>query len=222
MRGGLSHGRCGTLSDLWARGPDLEYALEKDYARLDTLASIAKPMVIAVAVSCLVSATMIALYLSDPSAYSAPVLENYALIDIVTIVDVVILFASFFAVGAWIYRAHANLQQAELPGAMTSGGWALAWYGIPIANWFKPYQSMKELYQGSVLGEINSTQTAPGLIWTWWITWLLSSIGGFTGEYDWLHIASYFSTIVSALCLYVLIDRITDGQPTMSLSHTFE
>ena len=41
--------------------------------------------------------------------------------------------------GMWIYRAAANIVSAGTDGFSYSPGWAVGWYFIPFANFFKPF-----------------------------------------------------------------------------------
>ncbi len=57
-------------------------------------------------------------------------------------------------------------------------GWAILWYFIPIANLWKPYQAMKEIWKASAdPHDPGAAETSRLLPW-WWFLWILSNIVG--------------------------------------------
>ena len=54
--------------------------------------------------------------------------------------------------------------------------WSVGWYFIPIANLFKPYQAMKEIWEVSHKYQSASNST----LGIWWALWLISN---FIGEF---------------------------------------
>jgi len=59
-----------------------------------------------------------------------------------------------------------------------SPGWCVGWYFVPLVMFWKPYQSMREIFQSSALG-----QPQPGwLLPVWWALWVLNLL---SGEQDW-------------------------------------
>ena len=76
----------------------------------------------------------------------------------------------------FMYRANANLRAVGAKGLKTTPGWAAGWWFVPIANLFKPYQAMKEIYQCShapASTEWRRVRT-PGTLAVWWAVWLSS------------------------------------------------
>ena len=53
-----------------------------------------------------------------------------------------------------------------------SPGWAVGWYFVPIANLWKPYQAMKEIWR------VNVSDTTPSIFPWWWLFWILTSFLG--------------------------------------------
>jgi hypothetical protein len=49
----------------------------------------------------------------------------------------------------WIYRANKNLGTLSGEQMRFTPGWSVGWYFIPIANLYKPYQAMKEIWRVS-------------------------------------------------------------------------
>jgi hypothetical protein len=55
-----------------------------------------------------------------------------------------------------------------------SPGWSIGWYFIPIANFIKPYQAMKEIWQVAHRGRPGPSSIVGG----WWILWIVSNFLG--------------------------------------------
>lgn len=73
---------------------------------------------------------------------------------------------------SWIYRINKNLNALAWDDMTYTPGWSIGWYFIPIANLFKPYQAMKEIWEVAHRGESSGQ---PLLGW-WWGLWIVSSI----------------------------------------------
>lgn len=76
----------------------------------------------------------------------------------------------------WIYLAGRNLVRAGYDDLEFTPGARIWWFAVPVANLFKPFQGMRELWNASH-GEQEYTITPP-LIATWWAFWLASRILG--------------------------------------------
>lgn len=78
-----------------------------------------------------------------------------------------------------VNRFNKNARALGSKGLEYTPGWAVGWFFIPIANLFKPYQAVKEIYQASDprVGEYDWRQSlilAP-LGW-WWAAWIIGNI----------------------------------------------
>ena len=70
----------------------------------------------------------------------------------------------------WIHRAYRNLPTLGPTAPRFTAGWAVGWWFVPLFNIFRPFQVMRDLWQGS------STTTHPlGLRYAWWGLWLISN-----------------------------------------------
>lgn len=78
------------------------------------------------------------------------------------------LLITFFR---WIYRTNKNLGTLSGEQMVFTPGWSVGWYFIPIANLFKPYQVMKEIWNVS---HKNQSTTYPLIGW-WWLLWITSN-----------------------------------------------
>lgn len=87
-----------------------------------------------------------------------------------------VLMAIFLGVTflRWIYRANKNLHSLSSEPMTFSAGWSVGWYFIPIANLFKPYQAMKEIWSVAHRGAVP----ASSLVGWWWCLWIVSNFLG--------------------------------------------
>ena len=143
---------------------------------------------------------------------------------IVIVAFSLIFLLSMILVSIWIHRAHANMHEAGIDGLEFTPGWAVGWFAIPIANLFKPYQAMKELWNSSSGLSNEFGGEAPGILNFWWATWLLSgfvSYAGLLGGLDPIdppaivyiaNAASYGLTAASAWFLLKIIAHVTSEQ----------
>jgi hypothetical protein len=127
--------------------------------------------------------------------------------------------------GMWIFRASANIRdETELP-ISDKPGWAVGWYFIPFANWFKPFTAMRQIWNASIgnqleLDEGNSTLS------TWWTFWVIGNITGYISfrmsmsdnanqmlqATQVLDIITGITSIALYFIVVPLINTITDGQ----------
>ena len=55
-------------------------------------------------------------------------------------------------------------------------GWAVGWFFLPIANLWKPYQAMKEVWALNAEGGRDAGSAAGVLLPLWWFLWLAWNI----------------------------------------------
>jgi hypothetical protein len=77
----------------------------------------------------------------------------------------------------WLHRAARNIVDSDATHFGFTPGWAVGWHFIPIANLFKPFEVMREIWNASV-GEMNILNHPEPLVTRWWIAWIISSIAG--------------------------------------------
>ena len=97
---------------------------------------------------------------------------------VVLVANFVIFIGSVVAVSMWIHRAHANLHESGMVVLNFTPGWAVGWYFIPIANLFKPFQAMRELWTESHQIRDSFGAQLPGMLGTWWACWIVGNILG--------------------------------------------
>lgn len=78
----------------------------------------------------------------------------------------------------WMPAALRNARELGAQGMRFRYGWP--WFLVPFANWFVPYQAMKELWQASHAGPQEATtwpsRPVSWLLPSWWTCWVVISI----------------------------------------------
>jgi hypothetical protein len=106
--------------------------------------------------------------------------EDLLASDIVNLIVVVFQMPFAIFVGItflrWIYRANANLRALSSQPMTFTPGWSVGWYFIPIMNLFKPYQSMKEIW--NVAHRTSAHDNLDPILAWWWFLWIVSNFIG--------------------------------------------
>jgi hypothetical protein len=92
------------------------------------------------------------------------------------LVQLGLLLALGFVFLRWIYLANTNARNLGAADLRFSPGWAIGWYFIPIANLWKPYQAMKEIWQSSHDPKNWPQVKTPRFFSLWWTLWVISGI----------------------------------------------
>jgi hypothetical protein len=165
---------------------------------------------------------------------SADASSEVGLIGLLSVLFLVGLLASFVLVGRWIYRASANAH--ALSDEMTiSPGWAVGWYFIPIANLFKPYQAMREIWMASHFRGNWHGEPSPSLVTGWWGLWIVVNIldnismrvgsldedGALLGMTTTFDLAAGVLNVALCLILITLMRRVAQAQATAPYQETF-
>src|SRR5262245_7669425 len=79
----------------------------------------------------------------------------------VAIVTTIVIFVM------WIYRANYNARRLGATDMVFTPGWSVGWYFVPIANLWKPYQAMKEIWKASA-APLHWKDQPRGPILPWW------------------------------------------------------
>jgi hypothetical protein len=140
------------------------------------------------------------------------------------------LIVLIIATCMWMYRASQNLHKVQLPQLEFSAGWSVGWWFIPIANWWKPFQVMRELYRGSLViyGKASRAnyrvQPFAQVVGWWWALWLVgnifSNMAARLDFYEFFMMAHLVETaldIGGLLALFVIVRSITQMQTQPSV-----
>lgn len=76
----------------------------------------------------------------------------------------------------WIYRANLNCHGFGAQGMKFTPGWSVGYYFIPIASFFMPYRSMREIWQVSTQPSHWKPVPGAGILDWWWGLWIVHSV----------------------------------------------
>lgn len=82
----------------------------------------------------------------------------------------------------WVNKSNKNLESLGVKNKIFSSGWSVGWFFIPFANFVKPYQVMREIWDESSrikvrVDNYDYTKKAPGsTVLLWWLTCIFSNI----------------------------------------------
>ena len=123
---------------------------------------------------------------ASESKLTAAINFNDAVQLVVSALSVLTFTASGILILRWIYRANFNARQLDGSNLKFSPGWSVGWYFIPIANLWKPYQAMKEIWQTSANPSTQKQQSTEALLPWWWFTWLFYNFTNAASNRLWL------------------------------------
>ena len=95
-------------------------------------------------------------------------------------INLSLLFISLFLGGGilifkWIHRCNKNVRALGSKQMKFSPGWSVGWFFVPIANLFKPFHVMNEIWSASHSPNDWSANEKPKAILKWWILWIASN-----------------------------------------------
>ena len=153
-------------------------------------------------------------------------LSNPRFIDVVAVGSVVALLGLLFTailVGIWIFRA-MSVAHRLTPSLTISPGWAVGWYFVPFASFWKPYEAMREIWGGSFARQGWESEVHAPLLGWWWAFWLgrsafgiLTALAGTA-----MMIPGAISSIAAAILLAEIIRQINARQANAVDATIFE
>jgi len=102
--------------------------------------------------------------------------SNDARQQIIVVLRLVAMAVAGFAFLKWVLLANFNCHGFGVPGMKFTPGWSIGWYFIPIANFWKPYQAMKEIWKVSTNPNDWQNEAGSPLLERWWASWLIFNI----------------------------------------------
>ena len=130
-----------------------------------------------------------------------------SIIGLLYIISYIAVVAAFLM---WISRASKNLSALGASHQRFSPRWAVGWWFIPFAWLWQPYRVTKEIWVESHPQRLRT----PAWFKLWWATWIVSVVLGYFSFIlgDSLAMASDAIGIAAAICLIILVRRITANQ----------
>jgi hypothetical protein len=89
-----------------------------------------------------------------------------------------LLLITAFVFCLWVVDAQRNVRDLGAEHLTFTPGWAVGWFFVPIANLWKPYQMMRELWQASARPDNWPAVDVPPLLGAWWGAWIGSRLLG--------------------------------------------
>ncbi|MBK9941554.1 MAG: DUF4328 domain-containing protein [Kouleothrix sp.] len=102
------------------------------------------------------------------------ILPSDVVVIVVGLIQLILTVITGITFLRWIYRSNKNLRMLSGESMVFTPGWSVGWYFIPIANFYKPYQAMKEIWDISH----RNAATDHALVGWWWALWLISNFLG--------------------------------------------
>lgn len=144
----------------------------------------------------------------------------------VAIISLVVFLVNAVLIMQWMYRAYLNLEFINTPGLTTKASWAILFWFVPIANLFKPYQVMKEIWQASDPQSdgqgFSASLKPPRIFGLWWAFWIVNGVIGQitfrlemakeTTMSDAISVIGQAASVIGALLLIQVIKQTTARQ----------
>ncbi len=142
---------------------------------------------------------------------------------LLSIASVIVFVLTVIVICMWTTKAMANTWSFGKP--TITPGWAAGWYFIPVANFWKPYEAVKQMWEG-----VYGSKKSKKLLLVWWWCWagvmLTDSINlslqrmsinvslslRLTGIHEVLSVSSCVLTIISSVCFIKVISDISGAQ----------
>lgn len=103
------------------------------------------------------------------------------------LLQLLLLVACWVIIAMWIYRIASNTRFLAGANQMEyTPGWAVGWYFVPIVNFWKPYQAMKEIWTLNVARDGGPGALVAMLLPLWWTLWIVwNLVSNFAGRMSW-------------------------------------
>ena len=109
----------------------------------------------------------------SPDEYEGSLAALLAAADVWTAVTLTVWICTSILVLAWIHRANYNARRLGASDMIFTPGWAVGWYFVPVAWFWKPYQAMKEIWRVSASPSDWRDEGGSGLLGWWWALWIV-------------------------------------------------
>ncbi|MDA3961271.1 MAG: DUF4328 domain-containing protein [Planctomycetota bacterium] len=107
---------------------------------------------------------------SDGYPSESAVEANDQQLMMVTVLQIVVWLVALICYLMWVNRVNKNADALSNGSLEIKSGWAVGWYFVPIANLWKPFTSMKEIFLGSGYSAV------PPIVGIWWTVWVIQSL----------------------------------------------
>ena len=91
-------------------------------------------------------------------------------------IQLAVLTGTVIAFSRWIFVVNDNKRRLGASGLRFTPAWAVGWFFVPVAHFWKPYEAMKEVWQVSADPFLWRDQIRGSLLPWWWFFWLAGNI----------------------------------------------
>jgi hypothetical protein len=116
--------------------------------------------------------------------YMALARRSDAFVNMSAVVASFAAISAFIVNGIWTYKAACNVRALGAKGLDVSPAGAVAWYLVPIAAIFRPFQAMVEISKASASPQRWRAEKTPPLLGAWWAAWLSLSVVGAVQQFQ--------------------------------------
>jgi Domain of unknown function (DUF4328) len=108
--------------------------------------------------------------------------SNDARQRLVGVSEVLVNIATAVCFLMWVHRARRNLPALGADGLKFTPGWTVGWWFVPLANLWKPFQAMQEVWWGSDpdrdVANVNDWRhnASSGPLGWWWAVWIARNV----------------------------------------------
>jgi hypothetical protein len=97
----------------------------------------------------------------------------------------VVYLVLIFLFSIWVHRANLNARALGGKDMRFSPGWAVGWFFVPVMNFFRPFQVLREIWIASDIAQKQNDKNISALLITWWVLCLGTPFYGFHWESHW-------------------------------------
>lgn len=109
----------------------------------------------------------------DDSYFTDEMKPAEVFVGIIALVYVAVFLAVVICFCRWKHRTYSNLPALDSPAPRYSPNWAVGSYFVPILNLFRPFRAMKDIWNGTLRRDL---ETSVPTINYWWIAWMASAV----------------------------------------------
>lgn len=209
-----------------------QYSVVVPFQSLQGIATAVKALlgIVALAKAAAIGATLhLIVQLGGGADFSGGAVQIAAAILGLTVIATVLLsLVAGIVYLVWLYRAYQNLPALGVTSLEATPGWAVGHYFIPILNLYRPYQTIVEIWRGSITREqMMAGKTSSSIAGWWWAGWIIAALlgqvsgamvrgdsldPGLLSAAAWLDIVMHVVSLGTALLAIVIVHRISNNQ----------
>jgi hypothetical protein len=97
---------------------------------------------------------------------------------LIGVMQLILFVTTAIVFGRWIYVVARNVRIFGAQNLRFTPGWAVGFYFVPVANLWKPYQAMKEVWKASRTPGGWEREKGSFILGFWWTFWVISCLVG--------------------------------------------